>query len=281
MEQHCAKCGQAVVEGSVYCTHCGIRIQNLCQTCNTLNSPDSEYCQRCGAKLRVDSSSPEPAEPATVTLFGQPVEPITTRFSGEPTEQFSPSPIELPVKSLACPRCHNVNESGAAFCFSCGMPLEERSGFTSVENRTGRPAGFWIRLVAYLIDQIILIVPTTIVWLIAVALVDPSFFDEASGAAESSSAATGLAYMIFIPLYLTYYMIAVSVWATTIGKRIVGIYVLRPDGSKAGPGRAFARYWAYFVSSFVFFVGYIMIAFHDEKRGLHDLICDTVVVYKR
>ena len=67
-------------------------------------------------------------------------------------------------------------------------------------------------------------------------------------------------------------------WATTIGKRAVGLYVLRPDGSKLGPGRAFARYWAPILSALILFIGFLMVAFREDKRALHDLICDTVVV---
>ena len=78
-----------------------------------------------------------------------------------------------------------------------------------------------------------------------------------------------------------YYTISVSVWSATIGKRAVGIHVLRPDGSRVGPGIAFARYLAYILLGIVSLVGFFMIAFRQDKRGLHDLICDTVVVYKR
>jgi len=77
---------------------------------------------------------------------------------------------------------------------------------------------------------------------------------------------------------ITYYTVGVSVWATTIGKRAVGLYVLRPDGSKLGPGRAFARYWAPILSALILFIGFLMVAFREDKRALHDLICDTVVV---
>ncbi len=81
-------------------------------------------------------------------------------------------------------------------------------------------------------------------------------------------------------LFLTalYYTIGVSVWSTTVGKRIFGLRVLRPDGGKAGAGRALARYFAGVVSFLVLGMGYLIIAFRSDKRGLHDLICDTVVL---
>lgn len=75
-----------------------------------------------------------------------------------------------------------------------------------------------------------------------------------------------------------YYTLTLPVWAATVGTRLLGVRVLRPDGSKVGPGRALARYFAGILSMLIFGVGYLMIALRSDKRGLHDLICDTVVV---
>ncbi len=80
---------------------------------------------------------------------------------------------------------------------------------------------------------------------------------------------------------VAYYTFSIAIWSTTIGKRIVGIYVFRPDGSKVGVARAFCRYLAGQLSFLLLFIGYLMVAFRRDKRGLHDLICDTVVVYRQ
>ena len=81
-----------------------------------------------------------------------------------------------------------------------------------------------------------------------------------------------------ILLGVLYVTVGVAVWSTTGGKRVLGLYVLRPDGSKVGVGRAFARYFAHTLSAMVLFTGHLLIAIRKDKRGLHDLICDTVVV---
>ena len=75
-----------------------------------------------------------------------------------------------------------------------------------------------------------------------------------------------------------YYTIAVAAWRTTIGKRLFRMYVVRTDGSRVGAGRAFARWLAYIPSALLLFIGFIMIGLRRDKRGLHDLICDTQVV---
>jgi uncharacterized RDD family membrane protein YckC len=53
---------------------------------------------------------------------------------------------------------------------------------------------------------------------------------------------------------------------------------VRADGGRLGGWRAFARYWAEQVTGLTFFAGYVMAAFDEEKRALHDFICDTRVV---
>lgn len=78
-----------------------------------------------------------------------------------------------------------------------------------------------------------------------------------------------------------YYTVTVSVWQTTIGKRLLGLYVLRTDGSKIGPGRALARYLASIVSVIILHIGHLIIGMRRDKRGLHDLTCDTKVVKKQ
>jgi uncharacterized RDD family membrane protein YckC len=121
----------------------------------------------------------------------------------------------------------------------------------------GRPAGFWIRVAAAIIDAIVLSVIGAVLNL------------------------APLGEVLEIIVSALYYTVGVSIWSTTPGKRAVGIYVLRPDGSKVGPGRAFARWLAYIPSTVLLLGGYLMVAFRRDKRALHDLICDTVVVRRQ
>ena len=119
--------------------------------------------------------------------------------------------------------------------------------------QTGTPAGFWIRLAACLIDYAVLIVLIIIL-------------------ASIVSQLLGIAAVISIIAFLTAY---VWISVASLGKRLIGLHVLRPDGSRAGWGRKFCRC---ILSSLMFGIGHLMIAFRQDKRGLHDLICDTVVV---
>ena len=44
--------------------------------------------------------------------------------------------------------------------------------------------------------------------------------------------------------------------------------------------RAIGRMLGKFVSAFILFIGFIMIAFTDRKRGLHDMMAGTLVRYR-
>jgi uncharacterized RDD family membrane protein YckC len=74
-------------------------------------------------------------------------------------------------------------------------------------------------------------------------------------------------------------------WAfrgATIGKKVLGLRILREDGVEPmGWGKAGMRLLGYMASGFILYIGFIMVAFTDRKRGLHDMIAGTVVIKTR
>jgi uncharacterized RDD family membrane protein YckC len=69
-------------------------------------------------------------------------------------------------------------------------------------------------------------------------------------------------------------------FAATPGKMAIGAKVVREDGSRIGYGLATGRVFAEMISGLILLIGYIMAAFDEEKRTLHDRICSTRVVRK-
>jgi uncharacterized RDD family membrane protein YckC len=69
-------------------------------------------------------------------------------------------------------------------------------------------------------------------------------------------------------------------YGATPGKMACKIKVVTADGGKVSYLLAFGRYFAKVLSSLTCLIGYIMAAFDDEKRALHDRICNTRVVFK-
>jgi uncharacterized RDD family membrane protein YckC len=54
--------------------------------------------------------------------------------------------------------------------------------------------------------------------------------------------------------------------------------VVTADNDRVSYPRAFGRYFAEILSGLILLIGYIMAAFDDQKRTLHDRICDTRVI---
>lgn len=71
----------------------------------------------------------------------------------------------------------------------------------------------------------------------------------------------------------------------TIAKKLIGIRIVRTDGSRAGLGRIFAlRYMVPGLIGAIPLLGPLfslidpLFIFNDEKRCIHDMIADTIVV---
>ncbi len=59
---------------------------------------------------------------------------------------------------------------------------------------------------------------------------------------------------------------------------MMGVKIVKTDGSSIGIGKAILRYVGYYVSTIIIFIGYLMIAWDSRKQGLHDKIAGTLVI---
>jgi len=175
--------------------------------------------------------------------------------------------------SFPCPRCERINSLDSDYCSACGMPLEDarthaQAGAVPGAFDVNQPAGFLVRLAAFIGDLLI------IGFIIGIGVEVMWGWDTYSDE-EAALRQTGLLMRLAYPAVL------VAIWRTTVGKRLFGLYVVRSDGSRVGPGRALARSLAALFSDLILGIGYLMVLFREDNRGLHDLICDTVVVRRR
>jgi uncharacterized RDD family membrane protein YckC len=53
------------------------------------------------------------------------------------------------------------------------------------------------------------------------------------------------------------------------------------QGQRISILRALGRELSKIISALILLIGYIMVAFTDRKRGLHDMIAGTLVAYRR
>ena len=74
----------------------------------------------------------------------------------------------------------------------------------------------------------------------------------------------------------------IGFWTTdgqTMGKTIVGLKVIRTDGTQLSVVRALLRYIGYIVSASLFSIGFLWAAFDPKRQGWHDKLAGTLVVY--
>jgi uncharacterized RDD family membrane protein YckC len=152
-----------------------------------------------------------------------------------------------------------------------------------------RFGGFWMRFVAYLIDSVIVGIPMGV---LAMLLVGGSMLsltrlgpnpapEEALAAMVPMFGAMAVLGLLGTAVYCTYEAFFLVKYGATPGKMAMGLKVIRPDGSGIHVGRAIGRHFSKVLSGMILYIGYIMIGFDSEKRGLHDMICDTRVIKTR
>lgn len=148
---------------------------------------------------------------------------------------------------------------------------------------SGAPAttygGFWIRLVAYIIDSIIVSIPIFVIAFILGLIIGIS--SSANGNQNSSaatSAASILGDVIGLAISIGYFSYFWGV-GSTLGMRLFHLRVADANtGAPIGFGRALLRYLGFFISAIVCYIGLIWAAFDSRKQGWHDKIASTVVL---
>jgi uncharacterized RDD family membrane protein YckC len=123
-------------------------------------------------------------------------------------------------------------------------------------------AGFGIRVVAFVIDAVILAILSSILNSILFA------GDTVRG--QGLNTLVGLAYSMYF-------------WSSyghgqTVGNRVMKIRVIKTDGSELTLTDTFLRYVGLILSFLCVFIGVIWVAFDANKQGWHDKIANTYVV---
>ena len=131
--------------------------------------------------------------------------------------------------------------------------------------------GFWIRFVAYIIDAIVL----TIVGSVLASIFGVSWETDW----EHYDPTFNLVSLVIGWLYFA--LLESSERGATLGKMALGLRVVTGNGQRLSFMNATGRYFAKILSAIIFCIGFIMIAFTDKKRGLHDMIADTLVIKVR
>ena len=166
-------------------------------------------------------------------------------------------------------------------------------------NKEVRYAGFFVRLIASLIDLIILTLPISILIYFLndnAQVIEASNYQEMIQYAQTGNTVALIEeykkLLINLFSFSTWDMIsffifmfvAVVFWkkfdGATPGKKILKIKVVDSEiFGKITNTQAITRSFGYIPATLFFGIGILMVAFRKDKRGLHDLLAGTAVIH--
>lgn len=152
-------------------------------------------------------------------------------------------------------------------------------------------AGFWIRFVASFLDTLFLALP---VGIIIYFLSDGNWFDfsqyqqniqmamSGNHHALDTQPQTSLKWELLFEFSVL--LVTILFWkqwkGATPGKKLVHIKIVDSKTFQDIDNKqAITRSFGYIVSTLFFLIGFIMVAFRKDKRGLHDMLAGTSVIY--
>ncbi|MGK2905660.1 MAG: RDD family protein [Desulfuromonadales bacterium] len=256
---------------NITCPHC-----NFSKTVDPAKVPDRPVkvtCPRCSKRFSFDKA----------------LRPVQTADAEQKSE---------PLEQIICPACGFVQDK-SGICTGCGViyaklqaqwqktehslqnsdilsiNLANLRRYAEKSEPQNRPkAGFWIRVVACMLDFFLLgIVQAGLSLLISLVI------DMLGIATEGNPAVNMVIWLFGASLSIGYAVFFTGYCGQTPGKMALRIMVIRTDGSPVTYGRAVLReVLGKFISSLLLGIGYLMVIFDNQKQGLHDKIADTYVI---
>lgn len=137
-----------------------------------------------------------------------------------------------------------------------------------------KPAGFWIRFWAYLIDLIV-------IGAIGGLLIKPIFRITGFSITDPVFLLYSPYKLMMLVVFLAYFLLMTKYLGQTAGKMILGIRVIAKSGAPLGWGTlVFREVIGRYVSK-TLLIPYLLVIFMPRKEALHDLFADTEVVHEQ
>ena len=206
--------------------------------------------------------------------------PLAKLFSNDQNENLPQAGFDkCSVCGKIMPENELVDIAGHTSCAECKPTALKRYQENVTAYAGLNYAGFWLRAGCCIIDGFVLMPVYLVIW----AVMGIGFFQSVNQSPESLQHLQSmnlLAQLILNAVSFAYSTILIWKYGGTVGMMAGGIRVVNPDGSLVSYAKSVGRFFAYMLNGFTFGIGLLMIAFDKEKRGLHDVICNTRVVYK-
>ena len=135
-------------------------------------------------------------------------------------------------------------------------------------------AGFWLRVVASLVDMLAMYIPLGFIFVIAIVLtklVAGKEYDPTIMLLESP-------IVIIVGTWLYFAVLESSPWQATLGKKLLGLYVTDLNGQRLTFSCATGRTLAKYLSVMTAGIGYLLCGFTERKQALHDVVAKCLVL---
>lgn len=158
---------------------------------------------------------------------------------------------------------------------STASPAADLVDETNLRGLRGRYAGIASRGAAVTIDAVMIVllfyagIALASLVVALVRLDQPQFF-------SISDAGWALAFTAWLFFYGWF---SWSFFGQTIGKALLGLRIVAKDGGPMGPGRGLRRCFGWVVALMFFGLGFLWILISKDRRGWHDYIAGTCVIY--
>jgi uncharacterized RDD family membrane protein YckC len=149
-------------------------------------------------------------------------------------------------------------------------------------------AGFWQRFLAFLIDNVVMVIAFVLILIPLIFLTGLGGFIGAIHPDEDFNDVgifmlIGLIFLAatvsLVFTWLYHALMESSEWQATVGKKVLGLVVTDMAGQRVSFWRATARHFAKIITNMVpAFIGYIMAGFTEKKQALHDMLAGCLVL---
>ncbi|MCW3975822.1 MAG: RDD family protein [Candidatus Bathyarchaeota archaeon] len=175
-----------------------------------------------------------------------------------------------------CPKCGKEVKTDEKFCMNCGALLE-KSSTKLTKATTDQYASLGSRIVAGLIDYIIMLIVALFIFIIPFG---GAIWSWSWGKPGFGFGMIGGIFGLQFLLWLAYFTYFEGSSGQTIGKKVANIKVVKVDFSKCDYGSAFVRTILRIIDRlpFLYILGFVLIAVTDKKQRLGDMLAKTIVV---
>jgi len=137
-------------------------------------------------------------------------------------------------------------------------------------------AGFGVRVVAFLIDGIVVGSLKAIILNPLAKLFD---WDRSSYVWAPIFSIENIASSI---IFFLYFILMTWFFRATLGKMLMGLKVISAGDEPLNFLQVVTREWfGRYISGFLGHLLYLVVLFNPNKQGIHDMLSDTVVIYER